>query len=41
VGRQTEIEELVGTVVRRAAAGMDVPRFETLYVALSLAPEIG
>lgn len=41
-GRQTEIEELVGTVVRRAAAaGVGVPRFDTLYAALSLAPEIG
>ena len=41
-GRQTEVEELVGTVVRRAAAvGVATPRFETLYAALSLAPKIG
>ncbi len=41
-GRQTEVAELVGTVVRRgAAAGVATPRFETLYAALSLAPKIG
>lgn len=41
-GRQTEIEELVGTVVRRAAAaGVPVPFFTALYAVLSLAPKIG
>ncbi len=39
---QTEIEELLGTVVRRGArVGVPVPRFETLYAVLSLAPKIG
>jgi len=39
---QTEIEELLGTVVRRGArAGVPVPHFETLYATLSLAPKIG
>jgi len=39
---QTEIEELLGTVVRRAArAGIPVPHFATLYATLSLAPKIG
>lgn len=39
---QTEIEELLGTVVRRGArAGIPVPHFETLYATLSLAPKIG
>jgi 2-dehydropantoate 2-reductase len=39
---QTEIEELLGTVVRRGArAGVPVPHFETLYAVLSLAPKIG
>jgi 2-dehydropantoate 2-reductase len=39
---QTEIEELLGTVVRRGArAGVPVPHFETLYATLSLAPGIG
>lgn len=39
---QTEVEELLGTVVRRGArAGVPVPHFETLYATLSLAPKIG
>ncbi len=39
---QTEVEELLGTVVRRGArAGVPVPHFETLYASLSLAPKIG
>ena len=39
---QTEVEELLGTVVRRGArAGVPVPHFETLFATLSLAPKIG
>jgi 2-dehydropantoate 2-reductase len=39
---QTEVEELLGTVVRRGArASVPVPHFETLYATLSLAPKIG
>jgi len=41
-GRRTELDVLLGTVVRRGRQhGVPTPRFETLYALLSLAREFG
>lgn len=41
-GRRTEIEELLGSVVRRGIQhAIPTPHFATLYATLSLAPKIG
>ncbi len=41
-GKSTEVEELIGAMVRRSAQyGVETPRFDTIYALLSLAAKVG